>query len=124
MKTNRAFSIAALAFAMLLSVFTFAQATASTSAQAGDEKAASQSAASGEKLDINSATQEQLDALPGIGEAYSKKIIDGRPYASKRELLSKHIVPKATYAKIKDEITAHGGRAHSAKADKASPKNQ
>ena len=124
MKTNKAFAIAALAFAMLLSVFTFAQATASTSAQAGDEKAASQSAASSEKLDINSATQEQLDALPGIGEAYSKKIIDGRPYASKRELLTKHIVPKATYAKIKDEITAHGGRSHSAKADKASTKNQ
>jgi len=124
MKTNKAFAIAALAFAMLLSVFTFAQATASTSAQAGDEKAASQSAASSEKLDINSATQEQLDALPGVGEAYSKKIIDGRPYASKRELLTKHIVPKATYAKIKDEITAHGGRSHSAKADKASTKNQ
>jgi competence protein ComEA len=120
MKTNKAFAIAALAFAMLLSVFTFAQA----SAQAGDEKAASASAASSEKLDINSATQEQLDALPGIGEAYSKKIIDGRPYASKRELLTKHIVPKATYAKIKDEITAHGGRSHSAKADKASTKNQ
>ena len=124
MKTNKAFFIATLAFAMLLKLFTFAQATASTSAQAGDEKAASASAASSEKLDINSATQEQLDALPGIGEAYSKKIIDGRPYASKRELLTKHIVPKATYAKIKDEITAHGGRSHSAKADKASTKNQ
>ena len=53
-------------------------------------------------LDINSATAEQLKALPGIGEACSEKIIKGRPYQRKDELVQKRIIPQAIYDKIND----------------------
>ncbi len=57
-------------------------------------------------IDINSASEEELRTLPGIGEAYAKKIIEGRPYKGKDDLANKKIVPKPTYDKIKGMIIA------------------
>jgi DNA uptake protein ComE-like DNA-binding protein len=59
-----------------------------------------------EPLDLNTATPERLKALPGIGEAYSEKIIKGRPYKRKDELVQKKLIPEATYDTIKDQIVA------------------
>jgi DNA uptake protein ComE-like DNA-binding protein len=108
MKRLSLLCIAFLAFALL-------PATAQTASK--DQKAAAPAPASAsktapakpkaDKLDINTATKDQLDALPGIGAAYSQKIIDGRPYKAKNDLVTKKVVPQATYDKIKDMIIAH-----------------
>jgi DNA uptake protein ComE-like DNA-binding protein len=59
-----------------------------------------------EPLDINSASEDQLKGLPGVGDAYAKKIVDGRPHKGKDELVQKKIAPEGTYDKIKDRIVA------------------
>lgn len=107
--------IAVLIFALsLVNGMAVGQASSKPSATASSAQAAKPAMA--DKLDINTATKDQLKELPGIGDAYSQKIIDGRPYRTKLDLVHKKIVPQATYDKVKDLIIAK-----QAKTDKMAP---
>jgi len=97
------FSRRFLALALLLvAVVGIAPAQTATTAM----KAKPSATADADKLDINTATADQLKALKGVGDAYSKRIIDGRPYTAKTQLTTKGILPAATYNGIKDQIVA------------------
>ena len=91
---------------ILVILFALSLMSGKALAQTKSAKETAPAAAKADLLDINSATKDQLDALPGIGAVYSQKIIDGRPYAKKTDLVRKKITPQATYNKIKDQIIA------------------
>jgi competence protein ComEA len=102
MKRNLFASILITLFAIVL----IANVGLASPAPQADAKKPAAAATSADLVDLNTASKEQLDALPGIGEKYSQKIIDGRPYKAKTDLVRKKIVPQATYNKIKDKVIA------------------
>jgi competence protein ComEA len=80
--------------------------TPKAGAKKADAKQADATAPAASLLDINSASEADLKALPGIGDAYAAKIVAGRPYRAKNQLVQKKVIPQATYDKIKDKIIA------------------
>jgi competence protein ComEA len=90
----------------VLALATFVHAPGATAQVKSAPAKTAVAASSSSLLDINTASPDQLKALPGIGDAYAKRIIDGRPYTAKNQLTQRGIVPAATYAKIKDMIIA------------------
>jgi len=102
MKRNRLFTLALLVGLVLMA----GGASANGQSKKAPPAAKSSAAKSVTGLDLNTASKAELTALPGIGEAYAQKIIDGRPYTRKDQLVTKKIVPQATYDKIKDQVVA------------------
>src|SRR5437660_11954600 len=85
---------------------------------ASSQKAEKKAEKKTEVIDINSASKRELMSLPGIGDAYSQKIIDNRPYRGKNDLVRKNVIPQGTYAKISGQIIAKQDTATSATTKK------
>lgn len=102
----------ALLFAAFMAVAAFgaahqASTESSTTTTTKTTHTRSSKATAGSKLDINSASEQELQTLPGIGPATAAKIVQGRPYRAKSDLLKDKVVSRSEYEKIKGEIVAH-----------------
>ena len=91
---------------MLMAGFSETRMTAAAQTPPTSSSAAKTVASASNLLDINSASVDQLKALPGIGDAYAQKIVAGRPYTRKDQLVQKKVIPQATYQKIAGMIIA------------------
>jgi DNA uptake protein ComE-like DNA-binding protein len=112
MKLSRLFSsilIALFAIALPLHAQTKSKENAKPPA-AKSAPATRSTAPTNTLIDLNSASKAELETLPGIGDAYAGKIIAGRPYTRKDQLIEKKILPQATYDKIKDNVIARQGK--------------
>ena len=110
---------------LALASLTMAQTPSKTPSKTPNKTPAAAAPAKPKIVDVNSATKAELQAIPGIGDTYSQKIIDGRPYRMKTDLVRRKILPLATYNKIADMLIAKqptAAPATKAPAPKAPPK--